>query len=638
MLIRILKWGALLVVAGVVVVAALLLHDLPEPKTPVDGSTITVLDRDGRELAVYGAGGGRAVPVERLPQHLIEAVISIEDRRFRYHFGVDPLGIARALITNVTSGRVVQGGSTLTQQLAKNLYLGPERTLKRKAQEAVLAVILESRFTKNEILELYLNRVYFGAGTYGVEAAAARYFAKPASDLSLREAAMLAGLLKAPSRYDPTRNPKGAVERMKLVVQAMVEAGHLDERKAAKALNAPALPVARPRDEGVRYATDLVRERVTSILGNAHGDLTVHTTIDSRLQQTAAAALGRGLARSGAQGAAVVLTLAGEVRAIVGGANYANSQYNRAVRSKRQPGSSFKPFFYMAALEAGWSPRDIILDAPISVGDWTPGNYRGRYLGEVTLTEAMARSVNAAAVRLSETVGREHGIDAARRLGINADLPDHPSVVLGTAEVTPLELATAYVPFSNGGVGVAPHLIRLIEGRSGNEIYRRQGDGPGRVMDRDVAGDMAQMLRAVITQGSGKAARLNREAGGKTGTTQDSRDAWFAGITADFTAVVWTGHDDNRPMKGVSGSGLPAHIWRNIMVAAHDGLSPAPLPEGSKPGDRVASTGRKVGRGTGLWDRITRFLDGGASGGSTSGGSGKREEREEPDYQIEAPR
>jgi penicillin-binding protein 1A len=635
MLIRILKWGSLLVLAAVVVVAALLLHDLPEPKTPVNGSTITVLDRDGQELAVYGAGGGRAVPVERLPQHLIDAVISIEDRRFRFHFGVDPLGIARALVTNLSSGRVVQGGSTLTQQLAKNLYLGPERTLKRKAQEAVLAVILESRFTKNEILELYLNRVYFGAGTYGVEAAAARYFAKPAADLSLRESAMLAGLLKAPSTYDPTRNPKGAAERMKLVVQAMVEAGHLDERKATRALNSPALPVARPRDEGVRYATDLVRERVTALIGNANGDLTVHTTIERRLQEFAASALGRGLAGKRAQGAAVVLTTMGQIRAIVGGANYSDSQYNRAVRSRRQPGSAFKPFFYLAALEAGWSPQDLILDAPISVGDWTPGNYRGRYLGEVSLTEAMARSANAAAVRLSETVGRTNGIDAARRLGINADLPDHPSVVLGTAEVTPLELAAAYAPFGNGGNGVSPHLILRIEDRSGDVLYRREGGGPGRVVDPGIAGDMAQMLRAVISQGSGKAANLKREAGGKTGTTQDSRDAWFAGITADFTAVVWTGHDDNTPMKGASGSGLPARIWRDIMQSAHHGLGPHPLPEGRKPESRVArSSGSQGGRVSGLWDRITRFLDGDIK--ATKSGSHRK--NEEPDYQIEAPR
>lgn len=632
MLIRILKWGFLLGLAGFVVLAALLLHDLPDPKSPVDGSTITVLDRDGNELAIYGAGGARSAPVERLPQHLIDAVISIEDRRFRVHFGVDPIGIARALFTNLTSGRVVQGGSTLTQQLAKNLYLGPERTLKRKAQEAILALILEARFTKNEILELYLNRVYFGAGTYGVEAASARYFAKPAEELSLREAALLAGLLKAPSYYDPTRNPKGAAERMELVVRSMVDAGHLDQTTADRALAAPALPIARPRNEGIRYATDLARDRVSAILGNTDGDLIVHTTIDTRLQDSVTTALGRRLLKSSAQGAAVVLTPDGQIRAIAGGKNYGDSQYNRAIRSKRQPGSAFKPFFYLAALEAGWGPRDLIRDAPIAVGDWKPGNYRDRYLGEVSLTEALARSANAAAVRLSETVGRERGIDVARRLGINADLPDHPSVVLGTAEVTVLELAAAYVPMGNGGVGVNPYLVRRIETARGETVFERRGDGPGRVIDINTAGNMAQMLRAVIETGSGQAARLKREAGGKTGTTQDSRDAWFAGFTADYTAVVWTGRDDNGPMKGVSGSGLPALIWRDIMAAAHAGLPARALPRGAPQGQRVSRVeeAKDDDSVTGLFNRVRRFLDDAIES--------KPSQRDNSDYKIEIPR
>lgn len=632
MLIRILKWGFLLGLAGFVVLAALLLHDLPDPKSPVDGSTITVLDREGRELAIYGAGGARTAPVERLPQHLIDAVISIEDRRFRVHFGVDPIGIARALFTNLTTGRVVQGGSTLTQQLAKNLYLGPERTLKRKAQEAILALILEARFTKNEILELYLNRVYFGAGTYGVEAASARYFAKPAEELSLREAALLAGLLKAPSYYDPTRNPKGAAERMELVVRAMVDAGHLDQATANRALAAPSLPIARPRNEGIRYATDLVRDRVSAILGNTDGDLIVHTTIDARLQDAVTTALGRRLLKSSAQGAAVVLTPDGQIRAIAGGKNYGDSQYNRAIRSKRQPGSAFKPFFYLAALEAGWGPRDLIRDAPIAVGDWKPGNYRDRYLGEVSLTEALARSANAAAVRLSEAVGRQRGIDAARRLGINADLPDHPSVVLGTAEVTVLELAAAYVPMGNGGIGVSPHLVLRIENARGDTIHERRGDGPGRVIDIDTAGNIAQMLRAVIEQGSGKAAKLTREAGGKTGTTQESRDAWFAGFTADYTTVVWTGRDDNGPMKGVSGSGLPAVIWRDIMTAAHAGLPARPLPKGAPRGSRISRVedDRTGDSATGLFDRVRRFLDDAIES--------KPSQRDNSDYEIETPR
>ncbi|WP_417520197.1 transglycosylase domain-containing protein [Minwuia sp.] len=635
MLKRLLKWGLMIGLACVAVLAVILLHDLPAPKQPVSGGTITILDRDGAELAVYGAAGARAVPLERLPEHLKDAVIAIEDRRFYYHFGIDPIGIVRAVYTNLTSGRVVQGGSTLTQQLAKNLYLGAERTLKRKAQEAVLALILEMRFSKDEILELYLNRVYLGAGTYGVEAAAARYFAKPASELGLRESAMLAGLLKAPSRYDPTRNPKGAEARMQLVVQAMVDSGRLDEDAAAQALASPALPVGRPRDEGVRYATDFARDQVAVILGNSDEDLKVFTSIDQDLQNRAASILGRRLSGNPAQGAVVVMAPDGEVRALVGGANYGESQYNRAVRSKRQPGSAFKPFVYLAALEAGWRPNDIINDAPIAVGNWRPGNYRDRYLGRVTLTEALARSANAAAVRLSEEIGRGRGIEVARRLGINADMPDHPSVVLGTAEVTVLELTAAYAPFGNGGRGVTPHIIRRIENERGRELYRLRGDGPGRVINRDTAGDMAQMLRAVIERGSGRAARLKREAGGKTGTTQDSRDAWFAGVTADYTAVVWVGRDDNRPMNGASGAGLPAQIWQDVMEVAHRGLPARPLPEGGR-GEVLVSHSEKEGttKGeelvSGLWNRIRSFLDGAEAE--------KESSRDRPSYEVEPAR
>ncbi|WP_416899804.1 MAG: transglycosylase domain-containing protein [Minwuia sp.] len=617
MLKRFLKWGLLVVVAATVVAGAVLLHDIPEPRTPVNGGTIAILDVNGEELAVYGAAGSRAVPLERLPDHLIDAVIAIEDRRFFYHVGVDPIGILRAIFTNLTSGRVVQGGSTLTQQLAKNLYLGPERTMKRKAQEAVLALILELRFSKDEILELYLNRVYLGAGTYGVEAAAQRYFAKPAAQLGLRESALIAGLLKAPSRYDPTRNPAGAEQRMRLVVDAMVDAGKLERGEADRALAAPALPVGRPRDEGIRYATDFARDEVAALIGNPDGDLKVYTTIDARLQNIAAGVLGRKLGNRAEQGAMVIVAPDGAVRAMVGGDDYGRSQYNRAVRSKRQPGSAFKPFFYLAALEAGWTPRDRIEDRPVKVGDWEPRNYRDKYLGTVTLTEALARSANAAAVRLSESVGRTHGVEAARRLGVDSDLPDHPSVVLGTAEVNVLELATAYAPFGNGGLGVTAHMILRIEDERGRTEYERRGDGLGRVIGKDDAGDMSQMLRAVIETGSGQAARLDRQAGGKTGTTQDNRDAWFAGVTADYTAVVWVGRDDNSPMKGVTGSGLPAQIWGEAMMAAHRGLPPRPLPEGTDDGPRISrNQGDDSGGIGGLFDRIKRFLDGDGSGGS----------------------
>ncbi|PJK30954.1 transglycosylase domain-containing protein [Minwuia thermotolerans] len=643
----ILKWGGLAGVGALAVLLVLLLHDLPAPKEPITGGTVAVLDRDGGELAVYGAPGSRAVPLERLPEHLIDAVIAIEDRRFHSHFGLDPLGIARALWTNVTSGRVVQGGSTITQQLAKNLYLESDRTLKRKAQEAVLALLLEARFSKDRILELYLNRVYLGAGTYGVEAAAQRYFAKPAARLTLRESALIAGLLKAPSRYDPTRNPSGSAERMRLVVESMVDAGRLSEEEAKAVLQSPPVPVARPRQDNLQYATDWAREQVALLAGDWSGDIKVWTTIDRRIQSAAADALarhlgGEGQKRKAGQGAVVVLDQDGAVRAMVGGKDYGRSQYNRAVRARRQPGSAFKPFVYLAALENGWSPNDVIEDSPVAVGDWRPQNYGDRYLGRVTLTEALARSANTASVRLSESIGRDKGIEMAHRLGINSDIPDHPSVVLGTAEVNVLELAAAYAPIGNGGQGVLPHIVLRIEDENGQVLMRRRGGGPGRVLAARDAARMAAMLQAVMTYGSGQGARIDRPAGGKTGTTQDNRDAWFVGITADMTAAVWVGNDNNAPMQSVTGSGLPARIWRDVMLAAHRGMPARPLPEA--PGvlatlrDTVDPPARADDEAGGLWGRIRDFLDGRAGGRERgSGNTGNREESYPgADYEVQS--
>lgn len=629
-----LRWGLLVGLGSLAVLLVLLLHDIPAPKEPITGGTVAILDRNGEELAVYGAPGSRAVPLKRLPQHLIDAVTSIEDRRFYSHFGLDPLGILRAAWTNITSGRVVQGGSTITQQLAKNLYLGPDRTLKRKAQEAVLALLLEARFTKDRILELYLNRVYLGAGTYGVEAAAERYFAKHASQLTLRESALIAGLLKAPSYYDPTRNPNGAAERMRLVVEAMVASGKLSAAQAKRVLAQPPVPVARPRQDNLRYATDWARERVGDLMGDWSGDIRVWTTIDRRTQSAAADALarhlnGEGVKRRAGQGAVVVLDAEGGIRAMVGGKDYGRSQYNRAVRARRQPGSAFKPFIYLAALENGWSPNDMIEDAPVTVGDWRPENYGDKYLGRVTLTEALARSANTASVRLSEAIGRDKGIEMAHRLGINSDIPDQPSMVLGTAEVSVLEMAAAYAPIGNGGMAVVPHIVQRIEDEDGDVLLRRHGGGPGRVLSARETGEMAGMLQAVMTDGSGKAAQIDRPAGGKTGTTQDYRDAWFVGVTADMSAAVWVGNDNNSPMRRVTGSGLPARIWHDVMLAANRGLPKHPLPE--VPGGILVTVGGgdRGDDGGGLWNRIRDFLDGRAAD------SGRKEDYPGADYQIE---
>lgn len=637
---RIVKWGLLLGLAAGLVVLVILLHDLPEPRTPVNGGTVTILDRSGREVAIYGGPGSRAVPIERLPQHVLDAVIATEDRRFHSHFGIDPLGIIRAAFINLTSGRVVQGGSTITQQLAKNLYLGPQQTLKRKLQEAILAIGLESRFSKDEILELYLNRVYFGAGTYGIEAASERYFAKSATELTLREAALVAGLLKAPSRYDPTRNPQGAAERMRIVVANMVDAGLLDAARAEAVLNAPAVPVGRPRGAGIRYAADRARDEVRELLGTPDGDITVHTTIDPQVQDAASAALAEALRRDGkrlavGQGAVVVLDTDGAIRALVGGRDYGESQYNRAVLSRRQPGSAFKPFLYLAALEAGFGPDDTVQDAPIEIDGWRPANYRDVYLGRITLTTALARSVNAGTVWLAREVGWGNAVEMAHRLGINEDLPDNPSIVLGTTEITPLAMAGAFAPLANGGRAVVPHLVARIVDGDGDTLWRRQGDGLGQALSARVVGEMNRMMQAVITDGSGRKARLDRPAGGKTGTSQDNRDAWFVGYSADLVAAVWVGNDDDSPTRNVFGSGLPAEIWRATMLSAHRGLPARPLPAAPERGffslgdDRAPPSRGDSDDGGGLWSRLERLFEAGA----------RRQRQEGPaqDYRIEPP-
>lgn len=638
---RILKWGLLLGVAAMIVVLAILLHDLPEPRTPVNSGTVTILDQSGREIAIYGGPGSRAVPIERLPQHVLDAVIATEDRRFYSHFGVDPLGIIRAAFINLTSGRVVQGGSTLTQQLAKNLYLGPQQTLKRKVQEAVLALGLESRFSKAEILELYLNRVYFGAGTYGIEAASERYFAKSASDLTLREAALIAGLLKAPSRYDPTRNPQGAAKRMRVVVNNMVDAGLLDATQARTVLSAPAIPVGRPRGTGIRYATDRARDEVADLIGTAEGDIRVHTTIDRSMQDAASQALSDSLRRNGKkfrvdQGAVVILDTNGAIRALVGGKDYGESQYNRAILARRQPGSAFKPFLYLAALEAGFTPTDTVIDEPIEIDGWKPANFANKYLGRITLTEALARSVNAGTVWLAREVGWGQAIEMAHRLGINADLPDNPSIVLGTTEITPLAMAGAFVPLANGGRAVVPHLITRIDDADNDTIWRRRGEGGGAVLSARVTGEMNQMMAAVITTGSGRGAALDRPAGGKTGTSQDNRDAWFVGYTADLVAAVWVGNDNDAPTRNVSGAGMPARIWRSAMLSAHRGLPARALPTPPEKGlfsfgnDRKPPAADTDDSGSGLWGRLERLFESGA----------RRQRQEGPanqDYQIDPP-
>ncbi|MEO9773676.1 transglycosylase domain-containing protein [Roseibium sp.] len=577
-------WGTIAVVCVVGYYAAFL-PPTSEWQVPARPPNVKIVASNGALIANRGDTGGEAVRLEQLPPYLANAVIAIEDRRYRSHFGLDPIGLARAMIINLTSGRLQQGGSTLTQQLAKNLFLEQDRTIKRKIQELVLAFWLEAEYSKDEILEMYLNRVYLGSGAYGVDAAARRYFGKSARLMTIAEAATIAGLLKAPSRYSPARNPDLAEDRAQLVLAAMNEEGYITDNEAKNALAAPAKVVRRYTTASENYAADWVMDVLPHFVGSIEKDIIVDTTIDPAMQEAAEQALRTALKENRqnygvTQGAVVTLDTAGAVKALVGGADYSKSQFNRAVYAKRQPGSAFKPFVYLAALENGMSPQTIRQDQPVTYGGWSPKNYTKEHYGPVTLTRALSLSLNTVAVQLAHQVGAGTVADTATRLGVTSDMKRNLSLSLGTSEVTPLEIAGAYVPFSNGGYGVLPHIIRRIKTVDGKTLYSRSGDGRGRVVERRMVGEMNLMMSETLMTGTGRKARLDsgRPAGGKTGTSQDFRDAWFIGYTGNLTTAVWLGNDDNSPTKKATGGGLPATVWKQVMDAAHVGLPVAELP------------------------------------------------------------
>lgn len=553
-------------------------------KIPNREPGIMIVASDGAVLAERGSFHGDDVRLADLPAYVPNAVIAIEDRRFYSHYGVDPIGLARAAYANFVSGRVVQGGSTLTQQLAKNLFLDPARTIERKLQEIVLAVWLESHFTKEEILQLYLNRVYFGSGATGIEKAAQTYFQKPAAELTIAEAATLAGVLKAPSANNPARNPEAAAERARLVIQSMAEAGFITEAEAAEIASQPAEARAQAYISAKHYVVDWVLEQLPEFVKDYEQSLVVETTIDPILQAQSEAEVRKVLRKEGAklstsQGAMVIMDGGGAVLAMVGGSSYRKSQFNRVTKAKRQPGSAFKPFVYLAALERGLTPDTVEVDEPVKIGNWRPENYRKKYLGPVSLETALALSLNTVAAKLAVQVGPQAIAAVAHRLGITSALGSDASLALGTSEVTLLELTSAFVPFSNGGYPVAPFAVTRILTRDGKVVYERNGPGfPKAVTDQDLYG-MNRMLRLVVTDGTGNRAGFpDFEIAGKTGTSQDYRDAWFIGYTSELIAGVWVGNDDNSPTKKVTGGLLPAEIWHNVMEAAHRGLTPRPLP------------------------------------------------------------
>jgi penicillin-binding protein 1A len=557
---------------------------------------VRMLARDGNVMSERG-GADAHIPIELLPRHLIDAVVATEDRRFFNHWGIDTTSLLRAAFANLRAGRFVQGGSTLTQQLAKNLFLTSQRTMARKLEEFVLALWLEVRLSKSEILELYLNRVYFGGGAYGVEAAAQRFFGKSAGMVSLAEAAVLAGLLKAPSKFSPAANPEVAWTRARSVLAKMVEAGVLSpqaEDAAARAGIGFAEGVQQHESSGLDYAVDAVLERLPPLAGSEMGDLIVETTIDGTLQRKAQTIVHdliseEGRAVGANQAGLVLIDREGGIRVLVGGRSYAESQFNRALKAKRQPGSAFKTFVYLAALESGMTPDSIIQDLPILGAGWSPRNENGRYRGAVTMRDGLTFSMNAAAARLNMAVGPHKTAALARRLGITSPLREEASLALGTSEVTLVELSGAYGVLANAGRSLQPHIVVKVRTAAGQVLYQRPPESGQQLLAPAHVGAINDMLNSVIVFGTGRRAALpGHPAAGKTGTSQDFRDAWFVGFTAYFVAGVWVGNDDGHSMNKVMGGTLPARLWREVMMLAHAGRAPRPLP-GTMPAPFVAA-------------------------------------------------
>jgi penicillin-binding protein 1A len=577
-------WGAV-GVAGITVWIGAHLPPIQSLEIPKRPPSIEIVGVGGKVLATRGDMPGASVPLAELPRYLPQAFIAIEDRRFYHHYGIDPVGVARALYANILHRSVAQGGSTITQQLAKNLFLTQERTFERKIQELVLALWLERKYSKKQILEVYLNRMYFGAGAYGVEAAARRYFGKSARNVTLAEAATLAGLVKSPSRLAPTRNPDGAERRAQIVLSAMASTGFISPAAGTAALAHPVRIVAQTASSA-NYVADWIMDVLDDRVGRVEQDLIVETTIDPALQAVAEAALNDELAQKGAkynvaQGAIVTMTPDGAVRALVGGRDYAQSQFNRAVAAKRQPGSAFKPFVYLTAIERGLTPDSIREDRPIAVKGWRPENYHRDYRGPVTLTQALAHSMNTVSVRLTLEVGPRAVVKTAHRLGIASKLEPNASIALGTSEVSLMELTGAYAVFANGGFAIAPHVIERVRTAAGKVLYVHANEQFGRVIDPRPAAMMNAMMRETVRSGTATHAELpGWNPAGKTGTSQDFRDAWFIGYTSHLVTGVWLGNDDGTPTRRTTGGSLPVDIWSRVMKAGHRGVPMASLPGG----------------------------------------------------------
>ena len=563
-------------------------YDLPDLPPIRRDPQITYVDRSG---AVLGVRGGRYAPpvnLARLPPYVPAAFVAVEDRRFYEHDGFDPRGIARAIVSDLTRGRAAQGASTITQQLARNLYLSSDRTLERKADELLYAVQLERTYSKQQILGLYLSRIYFGSGAYGIEAASQRYFNKPASKLTLREASMLAAIPKSPTGYDPTDHPEASAQRSRLVLDAMVETGAITSAQRAKALAQTPKVWVTPPNDAAQYFLDWVDGETRRVVNQGGQDLIVETTLDAGYETAAGAAARAAVARYAKQGigqaAIVSVDGQGRIRAFVGGTDHMTAPYDRAADARRQAGSAWKPFVYLTALEAGMTPDSPVVDEPITIGTWSPHNYEDGYLGPITLQTALAQSLNTVAARIADQVGRTNVAATARRLGIVSQINTDPAMALGTTQVSPLEMAQAYTAFSNGGQRVAAYGLERIRTTGGVVVWQRRAAPAVQAIGNPPLGELQQMMRAVVSSGTGvRAAIPGRDVAGKTGTTSDYRDAWFCGVTGNLATVVWMGRDDNSPMRRITGGSAPAELWREVMTAGVKRLPTGAIPPGPPP-------------------------------------------------------
>jgi len=556
---------------------------------------VEFIDAKGETISVRGPRYGRAVKASELPPHVVNAFIGAEDRRFREHTGVDMWAIVRALLANARAGHTVEGASTITQQLVKNLFLTPDQTLKRKAQEARLAGDLERLLTKDDILDLYLNRIYLGAGAYGLDAAARTYFGKQPADLTLAESAMLASFPKAPTRFANQVQTSKAKERQHYVLTQMVEAGFISQAQAEEAKGQELVFAKDTPDTFTGHALDYAVERVREVLPNPPADLVIKLSLDLTLQKAAQDAVEHGLATMGrdrraSEGAALLIDVNGAIRAMVGGRDYLKSKFNRATQARRQPGSSFKMFVYAAALEDGMTPGTVRFDMPITINNWRPRNYGGEYRGPVTLSEALAESLNTVAAQIGNEIGVDKVTALAHEFGVKSQLHNYPSITLGSDEVTLMDMTTGFGVLAKNGLQMNPYIIEEIRNSKGDLLYSNPVAAAPRIYPENLAADMNSMLTRVVVAGTGGAARIpGWDVAGKTGTSQDWRDAWFLGYTTKFVGGVWVGNDDDKPMAKITGGEMSARIWADMMKVALKDIPPESLPGAKQPEEYLSS-------------------------------------------------